>query len=149
MVKLHWKLFMELRYNDSAAEVIFYNRFKCTIYEKCSWWQKGCHILTKWLITVHMFMSCMLFVIIADVAVRKPHPRLDEIRIIFTRTSSKTCFQKTLSCNIHPRHLTQFSSHSICWRACYKYTHFTQHTLGRNAYVTDRKTTLLIQVQCG
>ena len=32
---------------------------------------------------------------IADVAVRKRHQRLGEIRIIFTRTSSKTCFQKS------------------------------------------------------
>ena len=55
----------------------------------------------------------LYFVWIADVVVRKRHQQLDEIRIIFIRTSSKTCLKKTLSCHIHPRHFTQSSSHSI------------------------------------
>ena len=36
---------------------------------------------------------------IADVAVTKRHQTLDEIRIIFTHTSSKSYFQKSLSYN--------------------------------------------------
>ena len=83
---------------------------------------------------------------IADVAVRKRHQQLDEIRIVFTRTSFKSCFKKALSCNIRPGHFTQSISHSISLRTCYKCSHFTQRTLAWNAYVTGRKTTLLIPV---
>ena len=36
------------------------------------------------------------YVSIADVAVTKRHQRRDEIRIIFTLTSSKSCFQKKI-----------------------------------------------------
>ena len=45
---------------------------------------------------------------IADVAVSKRHQRLDQSRIIFTRTSFKRYFQ-ALSCNIRPQHFTQSS----------------------------------------
>ena len=56
----------------------------------------------------------------------------------------KPVFKKALSCNIPPRHLTQSCSHNIHLRAYSKGARFTQHTLVRNAYVTNRKTTLLI-----
>ena len=62
----------------------------------------------------------LLYGAIADVVVRKCHQRLDKLRIIFTCTSSKSCFQKTQSCNVRPWHLTQSSLHSIHLRAWYK-----------------------------
>ena len=63
--------------------------------------------------------------IIADVAVTQCHQRRDEIRIIFTRTSSKSCFLKKLSCNIYALDTSHFSLHSTRLRACYKYVPFT------------------------
>ena len=83
---------------------------------------------------------------IADVVVTKHHQRLDEIRNIFPRTSSKSCFQKIVSQFIRLRHLTQSSSHSTRLRTCYRYVCCTQHTLVRNGHVSDRKTAWLIPV---
>ena len=40
-------------------------------------------------------LTLQSYIAIADVAVTKRHQRLDEIRIIFTRTSFKSCFQKS------------------------------------------------------
>ena len=63
---------------------------------------------------------------IVDVAVMKCHQRLGEISIIFTHISSKCCFQKNFVMQyIHPRHLTQSTSHSLHLRTCYRYSRFT------------------------
>ena len=71
------------------------------------------------------------------------------MRIIFTPTASKRCFQKIVMQCTRPRHLTQSSSHSTRLSACYEYVRFTLHTLVRNAYVIDRKQLCWFQYSAG
>ena len=86
--------------------------------------------------------------IIADVAVTKRHQRQGEIRVIFTSTSSKSCFLKNCHSIYTPSTLNgiQFAQHTLA--RLLKYARFTQHTRVsvRNAHVADRRTTLLIAV---
>ena len=81
--------------------------------------------------------------LIADVAARKCHQWLEEIKIILTHTSSrksdKLFSKRVLSRNICPRHLTQYRSHSILLRTCFKRARFKQHKLVINACIIDRK----------
>ena len=60
-------------------------------------------------------MYVMVQVRIADVSVRKRHQRLGEIMIIFTHTSSKTCFQKSSVMQYMPLTLNaiQFAQHTL------------------------------------
>ena len=67
----------------------------------------------------------------------------------FIQEVSKVIFKETLSCSMHIRHLTQFSSHRIRLHACYRCVHFIWHTLVKNVCVTDRKTILLVSCTVG
>ena len=71
--------------------------------------------------------------LIADVAVRKRHQRLDESRIIFTCTSFKSCFHKSFVMQYIPLTLKaiQFAQHTLvrllyihafhAWMKCVRY----------------------------
>ena len=84
---------------------------------------------------------------IADVAVRKHHQQLDEVRITFTRTLSKSCLKKQQLCHATYTVNTQRNPVSTAYAcALTKNARISQDTLSINACVTDRKTTLLIPV---
>ena len=74
----------------------------------------------------------------------KCHRQLDEIWLIFYHTMAhfirKICllFSRKFCSEIHPSHLTQSSSYSICFRTCYRCAHFIQLLLVINACVADR-----------
>ena len=88
--------------------------------------------------------------IIADVAVMKRHQRLDEIRIIFTLTSFKSCFQKSSIMQCMPSTLYAIHiAHHICLRACYKCASYTQHTLVWNVCVLAEKQLCWFQYSVG
>ena len=54
---------------------------------------------TKKINTINLALKPFVSVTIADVAVTKRHQRPDEIRIIFTRTSSKSFFLNSKKCH--------------------------------------------------
>ena len=64
---------------------------------------------------------------------------MDEFRIIFTRTSSKSCFQKKLChANIRLRHLTLSISHSIRLCACFHTVWSFRFSSGSGSVCTRR-----------
>ena len=68
-----------------------------------------------WMI-INDVMKSMLSLVIPDVAVTKRHQRRDEIRIFFTRTSSKSCTPSTLNATLFAQHTLAINtciSHSI------------------------------------
>ena len=97
----------------------------------------------------HLVFFSEITLLIADVAATKRHQRLDKIRIIFTCTSFKSCFQKSSVMQFTPLTLykIQFAQHTIA-RLLWMRTFYTTYACMKCMH-TGRKQLCWFQYNVG